>query len=98
MYRLGGCLRPCLDPQLAVDVAQVRLDGALAQSQAIRDRLIAFALDDRLQNLGLPLGQRLRRPAPRAREGLAPTAGDPPRPGVVLLGAARAGVLEAPGP
>src|SRR5205814_9846542 len=91
-----GCC-PCLYPEFAVDVPQMRLDGALAQAEAIGNCLVTLALDDRLQDLGLPFGEWLSRRAARPFEGGTQAHDDPPGQGIVQLEAAGMRVLDAAG-
>ena len=62
----GGAGR---NPQLAVDVGHVAVDGVLAQDEGGGDLLVAHALRDELQNLEFPLGETGRR---RRRAALQP--------------------------
>ena len=43
---VGGRFGTRLDLQLPVDIAQVRLDGALAETKSVGDGLVSLALDD----------------------------------------------------
>src|SRR5690606_34801712 len=60
-HRLEDCLRPTLDVELGEDAADMGLYGLLADRETPRDLLVRLPLCQQAQDVGFPVGQRLRR-------------------------------------
>src|SRR5712692_6657479 len=80
--------------EFAVDVPQMGFDGALAQAQAVGDRLVAHALHHHPEDLGLPFGKRLGQGPPRSFEAGAEPHDHSAGQRVIELEVAGVGVLD----